>query len=144
MLRAVTVFLLLIGGPGRAAEPGAYAQVDVAPCRTSIYIGVVSLELPTLTRTATTYSAPYSAKVFPYFFASESGTLSVDLSDAELAQLAHGAAIDFHGRGVRSDGAERRVEGRATPTDAQSGKLKVRVFVSERIQLIFNTTYRFR
>jgi hypothetical protein len=44
---------------------------------------------------------------------------------------------------VRSDGVERRVEGKATPVDATSGKIKVRVFVSKRIELIFNTTYRF-
>ena len=44
---------------------------------------------------------------------------------------------------MRDDGAERRLEGTATPTDATSGKLKVRVFVSKRIELIFNTTYRF-
>ena len=41
------------------------------------------------------------------------------------------------------DGTERPVEGKATPTDARSGKIKVRVFVSKRIELIFNTTYVF-
>ncbi len=37
----------------------------------------------------------------------------------------------------------RSITGRAVPEDATQGKLKVRVFVSKNIQLIFNTTYRF-
>ena len=31
----------------------------------------------------------------------------------------------------------------ATPADAAGGKIKVRVFVTQKIELIFNTTYRF-
>ena len=46
-------------------------------------------------------------------------------------------------RAVREDGAERRVEGKATPINRAAGKIKVRVFYSKRIELIFNTTYRF-
>ena len=43
---------------------------------------------------------------------------------------------------MNDDGEERHIEGRAVPADANTGKIKVRVFVSKRIQLIFNTTYR--
>ncbi len=123
---------------------GVYARVDIAPTKTSIYIGSVSMTMPTFVRENGTYSAAYTAKVFPYFFYNEKGTLSIDVGDDELRRLERGEPVDFEGRGVNADGEERRVAGRAVPTDAHSGEIKVRVFVSKRIQLIFNTTYRFR
>ncbi|HVS52814.1 MAG TPA: hypothetical protein VHD62_10700 [Opitutaceae bacterium] len=98
--------------------------------------------MPAFARKDGVYESSYTAKVFPYFFANESGRLFIAVSDEQLRQLASGTAIEFKGRAVRNDGTERRVEGRAMPADAVSGKLKVRVFVSARIELIFNTTYR--
>ncbi|MBL9210138.1 MAG: hypothetical protein JNL92_06700 [Opitutaceae bacterium] len=136
--------LLVVGGVSAADRPtDEYARVAIAPTKTSIYIGTVAMTMPAFTRTAGTYSSTYDAKVFPFFFSSESGRLSVDISDALLHQLGRGEPIEFRGRAVNESGAERRIEGRATPADAASGKLKVRVFVSRRIELIFNTTYRF-
>jgi hypothetical protein len=35
------------------------------------------------------------------------------------------------------------VEGSVTPADVMSGKVKVRVFATMSVELIFNTTYRF-
>ena len=149
MLRAVFALALLAAPASplaRAAETAAlagYAQVEVSPSKTSIYIGMVSLVTPPLVRKAGSYETSYRAKVFPYFFYNEAGGLSIDVSDEQLRTLARGEPIEFTGRGVREDGAERRVEGKATPTDARSGKLKMRVFVSKKVELIFNTTYRF-
>lgn len=122
----------------------AYAQVDVASTKTSIYIGTVSMTMPTFVRRGDNYETQYTAKVFPYFFYNEKGSLTVKITDAQLDQLAHGQTITFTGRGVRDDGTPRPVEGKATPIDAKSGKLKVHVAVSKRVDLIFNTTYRFR
>jgi len=120
-----------------------YSRVDIAPTKTSIYIGSVSMTTPTFQRKGITYSSTYVAKVFPYFFQSEKGELSIDLPDEELRRLERGEVIQFVGRGRNTDGEDRRIEGRAIPTDAATGKIKVRVFVSKKIQLIFNTTYRF-
>jgi hypothetical protein len=131
------------GAPGSDRPAEAYARVDIAPAKTSIYIGTVSMTMPAFTRAAGTYTSTYVAKVFPFFFSNESGQLSVEISDALLHQLGRGESIEFSGRAVNESGAERRIEGKATPADAASGKLKVRVFVSRRIELIFNTTYRF-
>ena len=129
-----------------AADPSlaAYARVDVATARTSIYVGSVTMTMPAFTRADGTYTSTYTAKVFPYFFYNEQGQLTVEISDDALRQLARGEPVDFKGRAVRTDGAERRVEGKATPIDATTGRLKVRVFYSKRIELIFNTTYRFQ
>lgn len=150
LLRHASTFAVILGlgfgaAGARAAapEPGRYERVDVAPAKTSIYIGSVTMTMPGFTRAAGIYSSTYEAKVFPFFFSSEHGRLSVDIADAQLAQLARGEAIEFKGEAVNADGAARRIEGRATPADAASGRLKVRVFVSRRIELIFNTTYRF-
>lgn len=145
-LRSMVGFVALalsVSVASAGGDLGAYARVDIAPTKTSIYIGSVSMTMPTFLRENGTYSAPYSAKVFPYFFSSEKGTLFIDVADEALQRLARGEPIEFEGRGVNTDGEERRVAGRAVPTDARSGEIKVRVFISKRIQLIFNTTYRF-
>jgi hypothetical protein len=120
-----------------------YQQVDIAPTKTSIYVGSVSMTTPLFQRSGITFSSTYVAKVFPYFFQSEKGELSIDIPDEDLRRLERGELIHFVGRGKNTDGEERRIEGRAIPTDSRSGKIKVRVFVSKKIQLIFNTTYSF-
>jgi hypothetical protein len=120
-----------------------YHRVEIAPTRTSIYLGSVSMTMPTFVRANGVYSADYSAKVFPFFFYNETGRLAVEISDAALRRLERGEPIEFEGHGISSDGKERRLAGRAVPTNTRTGKIKVRVFLSKRIQLIFNTTYRF-
>ena len=120
-----------------------YSRVIVAPTKTSIYVGSVSMAMPTFVRVNGGFEATYAAHVFPFFFYNENGRLRVELPDDALRQLERGEPVEFTGRAVRDDGAERRVEGKATPTDAARGRLKVRVFYSKRIELIFNTTYRF-
>jgi hypothetical protein len=120
-----------------------FDRVDIAPTKTSIYVGSVSMTMPTFQRRGITYSSTYNAKVFPFFFESEKGELSIDLPEDDLRRLERGEVIQFTGQGRNSAGEDRRIEGRAIPTDAYSGKIKVRVFVSKKIQLIFNTTYQF-
>jgi hypothetical protein len=138
--------VVLANGRSGAAEPvppGGYDRVEVAPSKTSIYIGVVTMTTPAFVRKDGAYETTYTAKVFPYFFYNEAGRLTIEMSAEQLAALARGEPVEFKGRGVRDDGTERRVEGKATPADAKSGKLKVRVFVSKKVELIFNTTYKF-
>jgi hypothetical protein len=129
----------------RAADPqlAQYDAVTIAPTKTSIYIGSVSMTLPTFARVNGTYSSTYAARVFPYFFYNEKGRLSIDITDDQLRALARGETVDFEGSGMSSENEPRRIAGKATPFDATTGKIKVRVFVSKKIQLIFNTTYRF-
>jgi hypothetical protein len=142
---AVALALTVLACRGAAAETPLtrYARVEVAPTKTSIYVGTVSMTLPTFARTRDSYETTYVAKVFPFFFSNENGRLSVEISDDALRKLDRGEVIEFKGRAVNEAGEERRVEGKATPLEAGRGKLKVRVFVSKRIELIFNTTYHF-
>jgi hypothetical protein len=134
--------LAVLGSPasGRATGP----LVAVAPARTSIYLGTVSISMPPFRREGETYHSTYTTRVFPFFFYNEHGALSIDLPDAELARLAAGETIEFSGRAANSAGEPRRIAGRAVPTSPGEGRIKVRVFVTPRIELIFNTTYAFR
>lgn len=145
MVRALLLAIVCALAPARAAEPprADHSRVEVAPTWTSVYVGTVSLRLPAFTRLPGAYESTYTAKVFPYFFANESGRLRVDLDDAALARLGRGEAVDFNGEARNTQGETRALSGRATPEDTLGGRLKVRVQVSPRIELIFNTTYRF-
>ena len=127
------------------AEPGLerFDRVEVPASKTSIYLGSVTMTMPVFVRVNGVFEAPYAAKVMPFFFYNETGRLQIDFPDDAVRRLDRGEPVEFKGRAVRDDGAERRVEGKASPIDARSGKLKVRVFYSRRIELIFNTTYRF-
>jgi len=128
---------------GPAAPAPAYSTVSVEPSKTSIYIGSVTLTPTGLVRSGAAYSGNYTARVFPFFFASEAGKFSINVTEDQLRVLRSGEPVDFTGEARNDDGEDRRVEGRATPEGPESGLLKVRIFVSKRIQLIFNTTYRF-
>lgn len=142
--------LALASDTGRAEEAAktplkGYETVEVAASKTSIYLGYVSMTMPTFVRKGEAFESTYVAKVMPFVFYNESGKLSVQFTDEMLRQLERGEAVDFRGLAVREDGAERPVTGRATPAGVgtREGKIKVRVAYSKKIELIFNTTYRF-
>ena len=139
----VFIFWLgLLGGvPPVVAAPTD--KITAETSSTSIYIGRVTLLLTPLARDANGYAGNYKAKVFPYFFMGEHGQFRIDCTDDDLARLARGETVEFKGHAETNDREERRITGRAVPADATSGKIKVRVWVTEKIQLIFNTTYRF-
>ena len=143
ILPPVAALALALLARGEEAPLSRYATVTVETAKTSIYVGSVTLTMPVFTRQAGTYATTYAAKVFPYFFYNEKGRLWIDVSDENLRTLERGETVSFTGHARSDGGEERRVEGRAVPADAVSGKIKVRVFVAKRIELIFNATYRF-
>ncbi|MBT5900651.1 MAG: hypothetical protein HOH58_00915 [Opitutaceae bacterium] len=123
--------------------PAFYQRATVATAKTSIYIGNVKLTTEPFIRNGEVYSTRYVAKVFPLFFMSESGRISITITDDDLRRLAAGERVQFNGEGFDTSEEPRRIEGHADPADERSGKIKVRVWVSKNIELIFNTTYRF-
>lgn len=123
--------------------PAIYQAATVATAKTSIYIGAVTLTTPPFARKGDTFHSTYRAKVFPFFFYNESGRLSITLSDDDLRNLIQGERVYFKGEAFSSKDEPRRVEGHADPADSTSGKIKVRVWVSKNIELIFNTSYQF-
>lgn len=137
--------LLVFAGPGRASDDSLarYDHVVVEPAKSSIYVGSVTLSLSAATRQNAAYECTYTAKVFPYFFMSETGQLRLNAPDETMRRLALGESVSFNGTGLSADGEKRRFEGQATPADATSGRLKVRCFISKRISLAFDMGYRF-
>jgi hypothetical protein len=121
-------------------------QVVIPPAKTSIYIGSVTLIPTVLRREDGRYRADYRAKVFPYFFYNEEGTLWIDFSDEQLAQLNRGERVEFAGTAKNKDGEERRITGHATANapGATAGTIKVRIWVTPKIELIFNSSYTFK
>ena len=148
-MRRIGIFLLAILGTAALlrAEPPAHAatrweRVNVAPMKTSIYVGSVTLSTKTFERHGSTLSTTYDAKVFPWFFWGETGTITITLTDADLAHLAKRETAEFTGEAFNHKNKPRHVTGRAQPTDSTSGKMKIRIKVDD-IELIFNGTYRF-
>jgi len=136
--------------PSAAAAPdtpfkGKCEAVTIEPTKTSIYIGSVTLTVPPFAWRGGTYSSTYAADVFPFFFYNEKGTVSIELSADDLRRLLSGERVFFRGSALTTTGSPRRIEGHATPDgpNADRGRIKVRIWVSKRIELIFNTTYLF-
>ena len=71
------------------------------------------------------------------------GVTGVGVGAGEPVGHARGETEEFQGHAQNIGQEERKITGRATPEDTKRGKIKVRIFVTEKIQLIFNTTYQF-
>ncbi len=117
-------------------------HVSVAPMKTSIYVGTVTLVPGVFVRDGAVLATTYEAKVRPWFFWGEKGRIAITLAEAELANLAKGERAQFTGDATNHRNKPRTVTGYAQPLDATSGKMKVRI-LADGIELIFNGTYRF-
>ncbi len=134
---------LLLAAAALAAEPAAARpdRATVPPLRTSIYVGSVVLATTEFRREGERFAATYEAKVFPWFFWGETGAIAIVVPDADLDRLARGETIEFTGDARNHKGKPRRVTGRAQPTDAASGRIKVRIAVDD-VALVFDGPYR--
>lgn len=140
---AAFVLLTLAASKLRAAEPlpVRFNRVEIKPTTSSLYIATVTMTMPPFVRQNAVFASTYSARVFPYFFWSESGRIWIEVPEDKLRKVEKGEAVDFTGHGVNESGEPRRIEGRAVPTGPAEGKIRVRVFISRRIYLTFDTTY---
>lgn len=143
MMRLPHLLLLgfLLTGDG-GALPVRYNTVTIAPTRSSIYIGFVTLAMGTMVRHDDIYASDYSAQVWPYFFWNEQGKIFIKVPDEALRRLQKGEAVDFTGHAVCDDGDQRKITGHAVPADLNTGSLEVRVFVTKHISLKFDTSYK--
>jgi hypothetical protein len=130
----------LLGADGELAR---FSVVAINPASVSIIIGTVSMTFPPFVRRNSVYSSTYAAKVFPFFY-SEKGRIWIMVPDEDLSRVSRGESVDFKGRAVNDSGDDRRIEGRVTPTGPRQGKIRVRVFVTRRISLTYDTTYELR
>jgi len=140
--------LLLILGAGVALRAdttrpaGDWNSVTVARIKTSIYVGSVTLTTGEFRRDGDKFSSTYEAKVWPWFFWSESGRITITLPFADLEKLARGERVEFTGEAFSHKSKPRLITGRVERTDGAAGKIKVRIGVDD-TALIFNSTYRF-
>jgi hypothetical protein len=138
-LAALAAVCLLAALPLRAVE-ATFTRATVAPMKTSIYIGSVTLSTGAFERAGDTWSTTYNAKVFPWFPWSEHGEITIMVTDANLARLAKGETVEFTGDAKSHKGKPRKVTGRAQPANDHAGKIKVRIHVDD-VELIFNGSY---
>jgi hypothetical protein len=148
-MRLVALLLCFFSWAATAmpAETGAarvqfqWNHITVEPMKTSIYIGSVRLNTGVFERNGANFSTTYDARVVPWFFWNESGSITLFLNDAEWVKIARGERTDFKGEAMNGKNKPRHVTGWAQPADRTSGKIKVRV-MADGIELIFNGTYR--
>lgn len=138
----LVVFAIFAVGAGRlvAATP-LPAQFDLPRMKTSIYIGSVTLITSAFTEAAGAYTATYEAKVSPWSFWSEAGTITLTVGVDDYDRLLRGETVELTGEAKNGKGKLRQVSARAQPTDATTGRIKVRIAASGST-LIFNSTYR--
>ncbi len=121
--------------------PPLAVRATVGAMKTSIYVGNVTLTTSEFLRDGDAFSATYEAKVWPWFFWSESGKITITLKEADNAALRRTETREFTGEAFNQKHKPRKITGRAQPADANSGKIKVRINVDD-VELIFNGTYK--
>ncbi|WP_438483253.1 hypothetical protein [Oleiharenicola lentus] len=142
-LLALASLLLVAVAALQAAPPALPSRtVIVAPMKTSIYVGSVKLNPGVLTWQGDGFATTYEAKVTPWFFWGESGTMLIKLTHDSLGRLAMGETVEFTGDAVNEKKKTRSITGRAQPNSATTGKIKVRI-MADGVELIFNSTYEF-
>jgi len=143
MLRPwLAVLSLCSVGAVRAEIPLlANPHVLVAPMKTSIYIGSVTLTTTEFVPQDDSFHARYEAKVRPWFFWGETGKITIKLPGTDLTRLALGQTVEFTGEAANHKNKPRTVTGRAQPSNPTSGKIKVRI-MADGIELIFNGSYQ--
>ena len=147
MFRPILYSLLVLAavtrlGADTTQRSGDWDSVTVATVKTSIYVGSVTLTTGEFVRHGDNYTTTYEAKVWPWFFWSEHGSIAISMPEAGLLRLAKGERVEFTGEARNQKNKPRRVTGYAEQTNPASGRIKVRIDVDD-TQLIFNSTYRF-
>ncbi len=127
----------------RAADEdlAPFNVVAIGEGSASLFTATVTMRMPPFVRHQSVLTSTYSAQVFPYFFFSEKGRISITIPEEDLRKVAIGRPIDFAGKAYNEAGEGRRIEGHAVPTGPGKGRIQVRVYISRRISITYNTTY---
>jgi len=115
---------MILSVAASAATQDPHHTVEIAPAKTSIYIGSVTMTMPALHRSGGSYASSYAARVFPYFFYNERGKLTIDFSDEQITQLDRGERVDFKGQAKSESGELRRIEATRSRQTLAAGKSK--------------------
>lgn len=125
----------LLAGSGDANLAVATSSSSLAGCTAKLIVG-------TLRREGDNYVGNYRLKVFPYFFKSEKGRLSIRVSKPTLRRIRRGRAIIFAGQASAEGTAlTRKIAGKATPSGKNAGALDFTI-TTENGPLVYKTSYR--
>jgi hypothetical protein len=125
---------------GSGDDMSRFNQVEIKPATAYIYIATVTMTIPPFSWHNGVYSSTYAAHVFPLFY-TEKGRIWIDIPGDALRRIASGQPIDFTGHAINDSGDRRKIEGHAVPTGVSGGTISVRVFVTKRISITYDTTY---
>jgi hypothetical protein len=142
--RLTPLFALTLAAASSALGSGddmtRFNRVEIKPATAYIYIATVTMTIPPFSWHHGVYSSTYAARVFPIFY-TERGRIWIDMPDDALRRIASGRAVDFTGHALNDSGDGRKILGHAVPTGATGGTISVRVFVTKRISVTYDTTY---
>jgi hypothetical protein len=118
-------------------------RISIQPASASLAGGEARLTTTGLQRQGGNYAGNYRLKVVPYFFKSESGTLSMIVSDELLRKLVRGSTVSFVGKAVTTgSGTTRAVRVKATPMGAGAARGSMTISIpTENGELVFATEY---
>lgn len=139
-LQKLAIAIAAFGSALSSSAGDAPDRVVVPAMKTSIYVGSVTLTTSDFVRNDESYTATYEARVFPWAFWNESGTITIDASETEMEQLNAGETIELTGAATNHKSKPRAVSIRATRGESSGGRIKVRI-EADGIELIFNGDY---
>lgn len=118
-------------------------RISIQPASASLAGGKARLTTTGLQRKGGKYAGNYQLNVVPYFFKSETGTLSMVVTDELLKKLIGGNTVSFAGKAVTTGtGKTRAVKVKATPTAADAAKGSMTISIpTENGELVFATQY---
>lgn len=143
------LLLLFVASFTTRAEPAADLVPRSAPriviksSSASLAGGKATLLASTLRRQEDKYIGSYQLKVTPYFFKSESGSLSVAVSDESLSKLAAGSPVSCAGMAVSAGSRKgRAITVKAIPASvgSRNGTLTIKI-PTENGELLFTPSY---
>lgn len=143
---SLSLFVLLSAISGVSAADlmaSGASRMVIQPSSASLAGGKARLTTTALHRKGAKYVGNYEIKVTPYFFKSESGTLSVAVTNASLSKLAAGSPVSFTGSAITSGTHERRgIMVKATPhgVGSPNGTLTIAI-ATENGELLFASSY---
>ncbi len=138
-MRLLQLLFLLCAAVSSSAAAGD--RVNIPPMKTSIYLGSVTLSTSEFVRDGAAFTATYEARVWPWFFWSETGKITIALPLPDMVRLLTGETVEFTGEAFNHKNKPRKVSGRAQPAGDGTGRIKVRIGVDD-TELIFNGSYR--
>ena len=109
--------------PAPTTSSARFDKVDIRPTTASLFIATVTMTMPPFVRHDAVFSSTYSARVFPYFFWSESGRIWIEVPRREAAPGRQRARPSTsRAAGVNESGDERKDRGARDPDRALERK----------------------